>query len=61
MAPSKKPRTVHDAAFKREVARLFTEENRPAAQVAHEYGVHLSNVLRWAKAYQADSDQAFLG
>ena len=61
MAPSKKPRTVHDAAFKREVARLITEENRPAAQVAREYGVPLSNVRRWEKAYQADGDQAFSG
>ncbi len=60
MAPSKKPRTVHDAAFKREVARLITEENRPAAQVAREYGVHLSNVRRWAKAYQAFPGQGNL-
>ena len=52
---------VHRAAFKVEVARLVTEENRPATQVAREYGVHLSNVRRWAKAYQTNGDQAFPG
>ncbi len=41
MSSSKKPRIVHAAIFKAEVARLILEENRSAAQVAREYGVRV--------------------
>jgi putative transposase len=42
-------RRTHSAAFKARVARVALKEDRTAAQLASEFGVHSAQIAQWKK------------
>ncbi len=51
----------YDAAFKREIARLYLNRERTAQSLANEVGVHENTIYKWSVQYANDPEQAFPG
>ncbi|MCL5037436.1 MAG: transposase [Chloroflexi bacterium] len=54
-------RRQYDKAFKKEVVRLVTEEDRSIAQLARDLGIHENLIYTWRQKFREDPENAFSG
>ena len=50
-----------EAAFKKEIAKLYISGERSAKSLAHEVGVHENTIFKWGEQYRTDPENAFPG
>lgn len=51
----------YDGTFKREIAKLYLNNERNAQSLANEIGVHENTIYKWAEQYRQDPEQSFPG
>ena len=51
----------YDAAFKKDIAKLYIEGQRTAPSLAADLGLHVNSIYRWAEQYREDPENAFPG
>ena len=61
MSQTRKTRQSYSSDFKRDAARLVTDQGMKKAQVAKDLGVSPHLIGKWALEYQASGQNAFPG